>query len=369
MAHPLNGELQPRPKRRTTTHVEALHGELCIYEWTTRTVHALNPAAAHVWEMCDGAPTVDQMTAALRQPDTAGAAAIVRHALAQFHGAGLLEPGSLHDAGPDLSRRALLRAIGITAAIPVVTSMVAPAPLAAQSGTTRSFLFTGAPEAFVVPAGVTSLTVDVVGASGAGLLPTNPPGLPGRVQAVLPVTPGETLTMTVGGVGGLGVVVAGFNGGGAQGTNGIYGGGGASDIRRGATRLIVAGGGGGAGFSNGSGGAGGGLIAGSGTGTCGGGGGGGTQVAGGAGGAGGSGGAAGSPGVSGTGGAGANGTGGNSGGGGGGGGFFGGGGGGACGAGANGGGGGGGSSFTDPSATAVVHTQGFAGTAVIVVTW
>src|SRR5262245_65700540 len=47
------------PKRRISTHVETLHGELCIYEWRTKTVHALNPAAARVSELCDGVTTVD----------------------------------------------------------------------------------------------------------------------------------------------------------------------------------------------------------------------------------------------------------------------------------------------------------------------
>jgi hypothetical protein len=179
-----------------------LHGDLCIYEWITRTVHALNPAAARVWDMCDGVTTVDAMTAALGHADTPGAALIVRHALSQFDRAGLLEPGSLTDRSPVLSRRALLRTIGMTAAIPVVTSIVAPTPPAAQSGgNTVQFNFTGAAQSFTVPAGVSSLTVDVVGANGAGFLPTNPPGFGGRVQASLPVTPGEVLTIMVGGGG------------------------------------------------------------------------------------------------------------------------------------------------------------------------
>jgi len=53
---------------------------------------------------------------------------------------------------------------------------------------------------------------------------------------------------------------------------------------------------------------------------------------------------------------------------GGGGGYFGGGGGGACGLNA-GAAGGGGSSFTDPSTTGVVHTQGFGGNPQITVSW
>src|SRR6476646_4674445 len=101
-----------RPARRATTHVETLHGELCIYEWTTKTVHALNPAAARVWEMCDGVTSVDDMIAAVRR-DSPGADVIVRHALAQFARAGLLEPGTLAGVAPLVSRRAMLRRIGV----------------------------------------------------------------------------------------------------------------------------------------------------------------------------------------------------------------------------------------------------------------
>jgi hypothetical protein len=271
----------------------------------------------------------------------------------------------LAGAGPLLSRRALLRRIGVAAAIPLVTSIVAPTPLAAQSGSTVQFNITGAPQSFTVPAGITSLQVDLLGGSGAGEATTSfTAGPAGRVQATLPVTPGETLTIMVGTPGGNGGA-GGFNGGGA-GANGGFGGGGASDIRRSSTRLIVAGGGGAGGpLAGGNGGAGGTLVGGPGTGGCGGGLGG-TQSAGGAGGSGS--GTAGSPGTSGTGGQGAPPTapsviGGS----GGGGGFFGGGGGGACGLNA-GAAGGGGSSFTDPSATGVVHTQGF-GIPRIIISW
>jgi hypothetical protein len=352
------------PRRRITTHVETLHGELCIYEWTTKMVHALNPAAARVWEMCDGSTTVEDMTARIgRDGDMRRAAVIVEHALAAFARADLLEPGSLPQVAPLLSRRALLRRIGVGAAIPVVTSMVAPTPLAAQSGTTRTFNFTGAAQSFDVPAGVTVLHVDLVGGTGGGNVLPFVGGGGGRVQADLPVTPLEVLTIMVGGGG---VAAGGFNGGGA---GQVYGGGGASDIRRGAVKLAIAGGGGGVGNPvGGPGGAGGGLVGQAGASTvCGSGAGGGTQSAGGAGGSGTF--AAGSPGVSGTGGAGA--TGGLTGGSGGGGGYFGGGGSGSCTDISFGGpgGGGGGSSFTDASATSVVHTQGFGGSPRIILSW
>ena len=236
---------------------------------------------------------------------------------------------------------------------------------------------------FVVPDGVTSITVKMwgggggggggsasrVGGAGAGA---------GYVTATYSVTPGETLTVYVGGGG---------NGGARNTSGGGGGGGGYSSIYRGSTLLGLAAGGGGGGGSRststaGAGGAGGGTsgVAGVASGAAGGGGGG-TQSAGGTAGSGGNNpGSAGSSlnggdgadgrtsaGADGSGVAGGLATGGNGGvvysttrgaGGGGGAGYYGGGGGSGSSSATGGGGGGGGSSYTNGSATSVTNTAG-----------
>ncbi len=233
-----------------------------------------------------------------------------------------------------------------------------------------AFGFTGAAQTWIVPAGVTSITVDARGGQGGGrpVDPTVKGGAGGREQTTIAVTPGETLTIYVAGAGGYptipnGAGPGGFNGGGAGNTDNVdfngpsAGGGGASDVRQGgndlANRVVVAGGGGGAECcEDANGGAGGGLIGANGvTAPEGGssGGGGGTQSNGGAGGTGCNGnGTSGSLGQGGTGGPG------NRAGGGGGGGYYGGGGGGGC---TWGSGGGGGSSYS--AGTGTVPTQGY----------
>jgi hypothetical protein len=137
----------------------------------------------------------------------------------------------------------------------------------------RTFYYTGAKQSFKVPAGVTKLTVVALGAHGAG----KPEAFGGRVYAVIPVTPGETLVVYVGGNGSG--TNGGFNGGGSSAPFGSgekgFGGGGASDVRQGGAslgdRIVVSGGAGGAGeaISHGAdtGGKGGGEIGG--TGGCG----------------------------------------------------------------------------------------------------
>jgi hypothetical protein len=226
------------------------------------------------------------------------------------------------------------------------------------------FVFTGSAQTWVVPDGVTSISVDARGGMGGGNAsdPLVLGGKGGRVQTTLAVTPGETLTIYVAGPGGNFIPPntggpGGFNGGGTGGIDNVdgngpaAGGGGASDVRQGgddpAHRVVVAGGGGGAECcEDANGGAGGGLIGmqGYNSSSCFGGGGG-TQSAGGIPGCDGGSGSLGQGGVGGDG---------NRAGGGGGGGLYGGGGGGGN---LYGSGGGGGSSYS--AGTGTIHTQGY----------
>ncbi len=133
---------------------------------------------------------------------------------------------------------------------------------------TFDYAFTGAAQSFVVPAWATALDVVLEGAQG-GTDFAGSTNYGGKVTATVTVTPGETLSLFVGGQ--PGDTNGGYNGGG-NGESGGRGGGGATDLRRGATladRLLVAGGGGGAGYWASAslevvGGAGGGLTGGSG---------------------------------------------------------------------------------------------------------
>ena len=118
----------------------------------------------------------------------------------------------------------------------------------------KSFAYTGKPQRFTVPAGITQVTIVADGAAGGSTLGYYAPGgRGGRVHAVVPVTSGETLYVYVGGV--TNDNTGGFNGGGrVEGwgyCGGGFGGGGASDVREGgralSNRIVVAGGGGGGG--------------------------------------------------------------------------------------------------------------------------
>jgi hypothetical protein len=144
-----------------------------------------------------------------------------------------------------------------------------PAGAQAAETASQSFTFTGSEQQFVVPAGVNSVQVTLIGGSGAAGArefseELTPGGMGSMVVGTLSVTPGETLFTEVAGNGGR-FGEPGYNGGGA-GAGHAGGGGGSSNIQTCSTsntnvanppacatigslgsRLLVAGGGGGGG--------------------------------------------------------------------------------------------------------------------------
>lgn len=160
-------------------------------------------------------------------------------------------------------RRATVSLVAVVALV-AQTLVSPPATVRAADPITVSFFHTGIEQTFVVPDGVTSIQVILVGGrggTGGALGGFMTGGSAARVEGTLAVGPGATLFVQVAGNGIDGLENAaspgGFNGGGpggiGEGSGG--GGGGASDIRtvtRQAvetleSRLIVAGGGGGGG--------------------------------------------------------------------------------------------------------------------------
>lgn len=140
------------------------------------------------------------------------------------------------------------------ATLPVTSFALIGAPSAGATTSSQTFSVPGG-STFVVPAGVTSLSIVAEGGAGAGETIngwTSVGGLGGRETATITVTPGEHLDIEVGGA--AIAEVGGVNGGGSGMAGSLAGGGGgASDVRQGGTsladRVVVAGGGGGGGRS------------------------------------------------------------------------------------------------------------------------
>ena len=173
----------------------------------------------------------------------------------------------------DRAAKACLALAAAAASVTLATVVDAPRAEAAPPVSMEVvFRYTGAVQSWVVPDGITRVTIDAFGAEGGGspswlVLPPIRGGLGGYTRAAIRVTPGQTLWIFVGGKGKDGVTAGGsnpppdqsqggFNGGGTGGIplaissgSGGGGGGGASDVRIGgvdvSNRVVVAGGGGG----------------------------------------------------------------------------------------------------------------------------
>lgn len=153
----------------------------------------------------------------------------------------------------------LQRRLGLAAIVVAALALAVPSVAAADL---KTFISTGTEQTFVVPADVTTIHAIAIGGRGGDGDTGGPGGYGAVVSADLPVTPGQTLYIEVGGNGKSGTEGGGggFNGGG-NGGEGAYtdggGGGGATDIRTAPRaagvslyqRLLVAAGGGGSGGS------------------------------------------------------------------------------------------------------------------------
>jgi hypothetical protein len=162
---------------------------------------------------------------------------------------------------------AVLAALGLVsgcgAAVTTTPTINGESLMVPRLAHTHTFSFTGKPQTFRVPAGVTKLTIEALGAAGGWGVPRKlVSARGGYVSATIPVKSGEELVIYVGGAGGIASQSApglgGYNGGGdgktsADKKGGAGGGGGASDVRQGGTelrnRVLVGAGGGGAGQS------------------------------------------------------------------------------------------------------------------------
>lgn len=116
--------------------VQEMADEVLVYDQRRHQAHCLNETAARVWRGLDGQSTAGQVAARLsRQQGVDVSAAVVELAVDQLRRSGLLNGPLAENPTSGVSRRAMLKRVGIGAAValPVVASVVAPR--AAQAAT------------------------------------------------------------------------------------------------------------------------------------------------------------------------------------------------------------------------------------------
>jgi hypothetical protein len=119
--------------------IRELENEILIYDTRNNKAHCLNDTAAQVWKRCDGQTTIEEISRSLtHQLGTPVDEKVVWFALKQFGRDELLEealavPPAYLASG--LSRRDMVRVLGLAAvvAVPLVTSIVAPTAVQAAT--------------------------------------------------------------------------------------------------------------------------------------------------------------------------------------------------------------------------------------------
>lgn len=136
----MTAHVEPHPKARASgLLVQDVAGETVVYDLDSQKAHCLNAATAAVWRACDGSRSVADLAALIPGADDRLPGDVVWAALLQLRSAGLLD--AVPAPPPEiagLSRRALLRRIGITGAAaavayPLITTITAPPAAAVGS--------------------------------------------------------------------------------------------------------------------------------------------------------------------------------------------------------------------------------------------
>jgi hypothetical protein len=124
--------------RQSNLFSEEIHGECVIYDNRNKKAHHLNPTMSWVWSHCDGSRTIDELVAALHS-DTGcdDARSLITSGLRQLMEANLLEPESVDRTALGVQRSTVSRrtavVTGVSIAVPMMTSILAPTPAAAKS--------------------------------------------------------------------------------------------------------------------------------------------------------------------------------------------------------------------------------------------
>lgn len=109
--------------------VESLRDEMVIYDRRTNKAHMLDARAAAIWNATENGCTFDDLLPLVEGTTEEKRKAMVQLAISDLESAGLLMSG----APARMPRRGLIKTLGTAVALPLVISILAPAPAAAQS--------------------------------------------------------------------------------------------------------------------------------------------------------------------------------------------------------------------------------------------
>jgi Coenzyme PQQ synthesis protein D (PqqD) len=118
--------------------IQEMEDELLVYDLQANKAICLNKTSALVWQFCDGKNNPEEISLQLEKKlKTIVQVEVVLLALKQLDEAGLIiKDQSIPNHFGNLSRREIVKRIGLTTvvALPIVSAIVAPSAASAQSG-------------------------------------------------------------------------------------------------------------------------------------------------------------------------------------------------------------------------------------------
>ncbi|HEY8187633.1 MAG TPA: PqqD family protein [Pyrinomonadaceae bacterium] len=115
--------------------IEEVGDEVLVYDLNTDRAHCLNRMSALIWKYCDGEKSAGDIAGLLEQElKSPVSVQVVTLGLAELDRYDLLKNETLQEPTVRVSRRRLIRNLGLTAAISLPVIMSISAPTAAQQG-------------------------------------------------------------------------------------------------------------------------------------------------------------------------------------------------------------------------------------------
>ena len=127
-------EQRPRARKEGLL-IERLPDEVLVYDVDRKKAHCLNKSAALIWHHCDGKTSVEGISRILQQQDPGKVNGdMVWLGLDQLYEARLIETRAIRPGlKGKLSRRDLVKRVGLAVSIPLVASILAPTASASLS--------------------------------------------------------------------------------------------------------------------------------------------------------------------------------------------------------------------------------------------
>ena len=121
--------------RRERLLIEELSDEVLVYDLDRKKAHCLNQTAALIWNHCDGKTSLEAMAVILQdRSEVKVDHDVVWYGLDQLRRARLIEESvAIPNGTGKVSRRELIRRLGLAVSIPTVVSILAPKASAALS--------------------------------------------------------------------------------------------------------------------------------------------------------------------------------------------------------------------------------------------